>query len=519
MIRLPGRRGSLSRPAMDIEALQQIAPLPPALFAKHASKCATTGCWKCAWFKNGPRLRARCHFAKGQPWLSCCVNKTSVKKTTLKTKGQVFVGCEICRRFLINHPDECKESIASDTSKWGLSKFGLYQVPLRTLLKRNKPPLKHAKTRLHQLAMQWFLDKNPTEQQACENLFGPSIDGWKRCLNDFVQGKSARNGKTTSDQQYLMRWCLSEAMLQQLRQKVRSARVLVLIRDERQGRLQIRFQATLANHSMLSGLFGCEELKEGKKAKDITEATRNALKTFCTERLGAPRGFRGKEAVLDKTLFETLQDKIEMIVTDCASAELLAQDHGRGRRGSLTSNDEPLFPNARLTGRDRAHACGRLIERPWKSCPVVSKILEDTISGPESPFQKLEHSHTFSAWLAEAIEQSDNSRGIVLSAAKHRFASFSQPLKRFCLHLEPFLQTITKVGQSGLDWAKNWIRDISASKILALGMMADMSHAAIDLCRYCDKETMDIAQMNEKVALFLNELKAWCDIKIYIFFG
>ena len=506
MIRLPGRRGSLSRPAMEIEALQQVVPLPPALFAKHASKCATTGCWKCAWFKKGPRLRARCHFGKGQPWLSCCVKKTNVKKTILKTKGQVFVGCEICRRFLMSHPDECKGSIES-----GKARFGLYQVPLRTLLNRNKPPLKHANTRLHQIAMQDFLDKNPAEQHACENLFGPATDCWKRCLHDFLQGKSARDGKVASDQQYLMRWCLSEAMLQQLRGKLRSARVVVLIRDERQGRLQIRFQATLANHSILSGLFGCEELKEGKKAKDITEATRNALKTFCTERLGAPRGFRGKESVLDSALLQTLQDKIEMTVTDCASAELLAQDQSRGRRGSLTSN-EPLFPNARLTGRDRAHACGRLIERPWKSCPVVSKILEDTISGPESPFQKLEHSHTFSAWLAEAIEQSENSRGIVLSAAKHRFASFSQPLKRFCLHLDPFLRTISKVAQSGSAWATAWIRDTSASKILALGMMADMSHAAIDLCRYCDKETMDIAQMNEKVALFLNELKAWRDM-------
>jgi len=34
---------------------------------------------------------------------------------------------------------------------------------------------------------------------------------------------------------------------------------------------------------------------------------------------------------------------------------------------------------AQFIGRDRAHACGWLIKRPWKSSPFISQILEDRV--------------------------------------------------------------------------------------------------------------------------------------------
>lgn len=83
-----------------------------------------------------------------------------------------------------------------------------------------------------------------------------------------------------------------------------------------------------------------------------------------------------------------------MIVTDCAAAELLAQDMARGKRPLAVTvgpsrigdgpaddlegrhGDQATFPHAKVIGRDRAHACGRLIERPWKSDPFISTLLE-----------------------------------------------------------------------------------------------------------------------------------------------
>ena len=186
--------------------------------------------------------------------------------------------------------------------------------------------MRHAKSRLHQLAVQDFADtaaKNALAASSIEFL-GPPEDEWRKCLQQFRDGKSARDGRGTSDRIYLMRWCLSECMLQHWRKQLRTAKVLVLIRDERQGRLQIRFRATSSNFSVLSGVFGCEELCIGKKAIDIDihNATKAALKEFCTERSGAPRGFNGPAPKVDSELLAALKEKCEMIVTDCASADV-----------------------------------------------------------------------------------------------------------------------------------------------------------------------------------------------------
>ena len=82
---------------------------------------------------------------------------------------------------------------------------------------------------------------------------------------------------------------------------------------------------------------------------------------------------------MDSELLAALKEKCEMIVTDCASAELLVQDLARGKRPDFTGEGwnlpvECTFPNSRLVG---AHACGRVIERPWKFSPFISQILED----------------------------------------------------------------------------------------------------------------------------------------------
>ena len=48
------------------------------------------------------------------------------------------------------------------------------------------------------------------------------------------------------------------------------------------------------------------------------------------------------------------------------------------------SASNPQWPRAQVQrpqfiGRDRAHACGWLIKRPWKSSPFISQILEDRV--------------------------------------------------------------------------------------------------------------------------------------------
>eukprot|EP00438_Fugacium_kawagutii_P002479 Skav225633 [mRNA] locus=scaffold1513:165191:167925:- [translate_table: standard] len=310
-----------------------------------------------------------------------------------------------------------------------------------------------------------------------------------------------------------MRWCLSEAVLRKCRKKLQTCRSMVLIRDERNGQLMVRYRACLRDFSVLSGLLGTVQLKQGKSAEHLVQATEEIMKFFCTDCHSPPRGFRGRTRNQeDQELVHALQSKVHMTVTDCASAELLAQDISRGTRLSSTmmALDQPIFPNCKLVGRDRAHACCRLLEKPWKAEGHLNALMERTITGKNSICQKIWNSHTWSAWLEEAIVKSARPRGTRLCAAKHRFASYSTPLSRFILHLEPMVLTLNRIAASGVDagWATEWLESVTLSDLLLLSMAADMAQSAIELTRFFDKEDMDIAIMNERVYQFCFELQA-----------
>lgn len=372
--------------AMDaiVEAASGIVPLPPKVFAAHAATCKRTSCLRCSWFRQGTRWRSRCKLAgpESQTWLSCTI-KTKLKKKSKSKVKQLLLGCEVCRRYMINNTGTFQKALKKDLE---FAKYATYEVSFMNYLRRRRPPEKHAQSRLHLLACQALVDKETSEtmQKALLDSVGPSQTQWRAVFDKYQKGKSARDGEGCSDRVALMRWCIAEAVLDRWRTSLRTVRSFVLIRDERQGRLLLRFRSTLQDFSILSGIVGCEELSEGKKAVDIHTATKNALRHFCTERSGAPRNFKGSDAAFNADLFAHLQDKCEMIVTDCASAELLAQDIARGKRPEFHNGEKvtssPMFENIRLVGRDRAHACGRLIERPWNASPCIMQILEERVS-------------------------------------------------------------------------------------------------------------------------------------------
>ena len=377
--------------ATGIEALRRIVPCPPALFASHAKSCQRkrVSCWKCSWFTRGSLLRKRC-VVPGTltTWLSCCVKKINTKQTK---KYTVFAGCELCRRYLLDHAGAWQQWVLGDSTT---GRFGSYEVPLKELLQRGRTPSRHAKCRLHQLAVQHLQDNGAATSVSTTGP-GPHLQEWESCFNGLCKGKSARDGGGQSDKVVLMRWCITESMLQLWRKQLGSARSLVLVRDERKGRMGLRFRACLQDFSVIDGVFGLEELQEGKKSAHIHAATVQALKSFCTSFHSPPRNYKMQDANrLDHDLLNHLKECCEMIVTDCAAAELLAQDMARGKRPLAVTvgpsrigdapaddlegrhGDQATFPHVKVIGRDRAHACGRLIERPWKSDPFISTLLE-----------------------------------------------------------------------------------------------------------------------------------------------
>ena len=105
----------------------------------------------------------------------------NVSKDGKVKKPRAAVGCECCRRYLLKHSDDFASLLQSSHK---LLAFGTYQISLSILLRRMKPPVRHAKSRLHELAVQDFADtaaKNALAASSIEVL-GPPEDEWRKCL-------------------------------------------------------------------------------------------------------------------------------------------------------------------------------------------------------------------------------------------------------------------------------------------------------------------------------------------------
>ena len=343
--------------------------MPPKTFCAHAKKCCkkTTNCSKCLWYTRGPALRKlACLPGTSTTWLACAV---FAKKQ--RQGNQMKLGCVVCHRLV--QKSVAKDLEISSHDRRAFASFSI--LPTARFFWERRSIRLHMQSKTHIRACQLWSDES---NGASTQFVGPVVEQWELALRNLRKGHSMRDREGTSDQKTLVRWCLTESVLGCCRAALRTCKTLILIRDERQGKLMIRFRATLQDMTVLSGLLGVEELSKGKKAQDLLEATKEAIKIFSTINFQPPRGFRGRTRNhLDQKLAETIQEKCQMVVTDCASVELLAQEMSRGRRpASLDPNEAIIFPNAKIIGRDRAHACQRLLSRPWKADSAINGLLQ-----------------------------------------------------------------------------------------------------------------------------------------------
>ncbi|CAK9092405.1 Uncharacterized protein SCF082_LOCUS43483 [Durusdinium trenchii] len=365
----------------------------------------------------------------------------------------------------------------------------------------------HARSRLHQDALLHFCGE---AEFADVYRLAPAAAEFSEAMEKLRKGRSARDGGGCSDKKNLIRWSLSEAVLDRSREAVRRSESLVILRDERHGKLMLRIRACGPDMTVHSAVLGMETMPRGK-ATDILEATRSAMRTFSTSRCNPPRNYRGPRPDCDETLFDRLTEKCEMVVTDSASSELLAQDLGRGRRGQAGGRTPVLFPNQKITGRDRAHASQRLISRPWESDTLLKALMQSVVQGPDSFCQKVWHSRVYSSWFAAGVENSSFPAGKTLSAAQHRFCSFSKPLGRFVLHLDVAFDVLNKIvaikGSQDARWAVKFLRGLTPEKLLTVAMCADMADTCLQLTRFLDDEGLDIARLNEEVSVFCSRIQ------------
>ena len=441
--------------------------VPGSVVAQHATKTcklAAQDCGLCAVQKAWKSSR--------KPWLRMAL-----------VDGAARFGCSMCAKSV------------TDSSPW--AKFE--QEPSTVLRKHNLD--RHEKSRAHQMAA------------ASEVIGAPPVDAFKDCLQGLTQGQSARQGSVSSDKKTRMRYALSEAIISRNRKLISDAETLSLMRDERKGKLLVRFRAVCQDLTTVSGVLGFQEV--AGSALSIALATGEIITRFCQPFREPPRGSKVQEHPMDQDLLQKMKDKVTIVVNDAAPAELLAGDLERGRRTFADARGEVSFRNIKVIGRDVAHASTRLLKRPFQACQPLKSIMTEWIHGSESFAQKVHHSPVLIQWWAKAVHNDDSDltgdQCTSMSAAKHRFSSYFNPLSRIVRNMQSAFQICGRVqSMRGAEavWATKLCRNFNGFKAVLLAMVADAAAISNDYTRDCDREDTDIAQLNTRANHFVSSARS-----------
>ncbi|CAK9113539.1 Uncharacterized protein SCF082_LOCUS52631, partial [Durusdinium trenchii] len=333
---------------------------------------------------------------------------------------------------------------------------------------------RHEKSRGHQAA-----SKSLSTDKALH--LAPSQESFEELLTQTLQGQSVRAGGVTSDKRIKMRWALTEAILARNRHMLKDCQSMTLLRDERKGKLLVRFRAVLRDLSTVSGCLGLTPVSGSSDS--IALATDALMEAFCVPMRQPPRASCVAEGSVDQALLQHLRQTVTIIVTDAAASEQLATDLQRG---------------------------------PKRACSELKSIMHEWRHGSDSFAQKVQHSPVLAQWWAAALEsptseECDFGSLTSLSAAKHRFSSYLNPLSRICKNMQTVFKVCCRLQAmrgSEAGWAIQLCRNFSGFKAVLLTMAADACAISNDYTRECDQEGTDIAQLNLRAHQFISSARA-----------
>ncbi|CAJ1418510.1 unnamed protein product [Effrenium voratum] len=195
--------------------------------------------------------------------------------------------------------------------------------------------------------------------------------------------------------------------------------------------------------------------------------------------------------------------KVSIFVADAASSE-----QGSGREAGRA-----LFPNLLTIQRDRSHAATRVFKRPWEADSEISGLLQTFVFDKTCICRKIENSPVLQGVFARYVQQQGGnvaSSRKSLQAAKHRFASYSQPLGRLILHWDAVLSTLIWVSANRdgdeAKQATDFLAELSEERLVLLSMAADLADECICFVRLYDRESYDVSETAFEVSAFLSRL-------------
>ena len=469
----------------------------------HLRHCKARNCQTCTFLsmvvKWAPLLKYKNEDGKASSWLGRQLNK----------KGDVLVGCKACKTVIASNPNwTCPWSSFSIE----VSKLRLTSVRVHSECKKHILALNTIATQASGGSSSSSSSTSGASMSRSVIVAAPSIEVFSSVW-ETAGGKQAKIKRNPSNK---IMWCISEVLKARTRKFLETADCIGLIRDERKGRLLIRYRA-VKGLDLQCGVLG--QAKDfGTGHENIGEATVNILKQALTPKTGAPKSAVSskKKAELSRRLAERTAEvlkKVEMLCVDSASDELLSGQVMRYGSENIADYNNGVTPNLKLVIRDATHAARRCSQKPEAADEFLTTLVRTLFSSKDSVTQRIHNSHQWTQAFKEYADDIDAKIGPKVSnlkAAKHRHESFNKPKCRFVLYLDAFITVATHMVRKGGDYKRfgtMFLDYINEEVAVQAAMLADASCEGLQFVRKMDDEETDLSEVNSALGEYLLRLE------------
>ncbi|CAE7328984.1 unnamed protein product [Symbiodinium microadriaticum] len=167
----------------------------------------------------------------------------------------------------------------------------------------------------------------------------PTEAEFQEQIENILAGKASGLSKKCRK----MTWCLAEAVKAIDQEAVAASEAISLYRDERKGRILIRFRAVGKDLQTVAGCLG-QERDGGTGSRNLTVATYRIMQRFCTRFIQPPEQSK-QPAVLKRRLLSHLRSTVTSLSVDAAQDEVVLAELMRAKAlnasiQKLTRTDE-----------------------------------------------------------------------------------------------------------------------------------------------------------------------------------
>ena len=238
---------------------------------------------------------------------------------------------------------------------------------------------KHAQSNSHRASVRQYLSvavsatagSSPVSLAASAKVSpdsAPSLEKFRDCFHLLRDGKALDGRKNAA-----FAFCLSEAMKSIDQRRLPKSSEIGLFRDERKGRILVRFRAVTDELDVWCGMLG-QERDAGTGGENLTLATEKILKRSCSRWAGS--GSDKQKPFVKTKLLEHVRNNITTLTVDSAGDELLS---GELMRTAFSPEQKVLCPNLRNVIRDKVRSSRRLTSRLTQMRNVPKQFVSSVV--------------------------------------------------------------------------------------------------------------------------------------------